>query len=406
VKLQLDAKTIASLALSPGRTEEFVWDADIGERFGLRLRRRTDGGLQRTWVVQYRADGRTRRLTLGGADKVSPAQARDAARKLLARVELGHDPQGEREAKRREATRTVRSLVADYLAAKESELRPTSQRINKLYLTGSYFRPLHSLPVNAVTRSSAATCIRAIVRNHSTATAAAARRALSAFFAWAIAEGALGDAPNPVDGSHRPADPTPRSHVPTPAELATVYRACGDGDFGRIVKLLTLLGSRRAEVGGMRWSELDLAAGTWTLPAERSKNRRAITISLPAAALAIIESVPRTNRDHLFGDRAGEGFTSWSRYKTDLDRRLVGKVRPFRIHDIRRGAATGMADIGIEPHVVEATLNHYSGHRRGAAGIYNRSRYERAVKAALVRWSEHVLALVEGREGRVVALHA
>jgi integrase len=347
-----------------------------------------------------------RRLTLGGADKVSPAQAREAARKLLARVELGHDPQAERAAKRHAAKRTVRALVADYLAAKESELRPTSHRLNKLYLAGPYFRPLHSLPVNAVARSNVATCIRTIARNHSSATAAAARRALSAFFAWAIAEGALGDSPNPVDGSHRPDDPTPRDHVPTPAELATIYRTCGDDDFGRIVRLLVLLGSRRGEVGGMRWSELDLDAGTWTLPSERSKNHRAITIPLPPAALAVIKSVPRTNRDHLFGDRAGEGFTSWSRCKTGFDRALAGKVRPFRLHDIRRGVATGMADLGVEPHVIEAALNHYSGHRRGVAGVYNRSRYERAVNAALVRWDEHVRALVEGGESKIVPLHA
>ena len=65
-----------------------------------------------------------------------------------------------------------------------------------------------------------------------------------------------------------------------------------------------------------------------------------------------------------------------------------------------------MADIGIEPHVIEAVLNHYGGHRRGVAGTYNRSTYERAVKAALARWSEHVLALVEGRESNVVPLRA
>jgi len=81
-------------------------------------------------------------------------------------------------------------------------------------------------------------------------------------------------------------------------------------------------------------------------------------------------------------------------------------VKPWRLHDIRRTVATRMADIGIEPHVIEAVLNHYSGHRAGPAGVYNRSPYERAVKAALVRWSEHVLALVEGRADNVVAFPA
>jgi integrase len=395
MKLRLDAKTIPALVLPKGRADEICWDAEL-EGFGLRLRRRTNGDLLRNWVTQYRASGHTRRITIGSADKITPTQARDAARKLLARVELGHDPQAEKETKRQEATRTFKAVVDDYLAAKESELRPESFRVTKLYLTGPYFRPLHRMPVAAVTRADVATCIRSIVRKHSTPTGAAARRALSAFFAWAIAEGLLGNGANPVDGSHRPEDPRPRDRVLTDAELVAIWNACGEDDPGRIIRLLTLLGSRRQEASGMRWSELDLGAGTWSLPAERSKNHRAHTITLPPAALAIIEQVPRTDRAQLFGARAPGGFVAWGKAKADLDRRLSNSVKPWRIHDIRRTVATGMADIGIEPHVIEATLNHYSGHRRGVAGIYNRSPYDRAVKAALARWAEHVLALVEG----------
>jgi integrase len=406
MKLKLDAKTTAGLALAKGRAEEFAWDTEL-EGFGLRLRRRSDGRLLRTWAAQYRADGHTRRITIGGADKVTPGEAREAARKILARVALGHDPQGEKQAKRQQAAHIVRSTVAAYLEAKQSEWRPVSLRITKLYLlTGPYFRPLHPLAISAVTRTDVATCIRAIARKHSTATAAAARRALSAFFAWAIADGLIGDGSNPVDGSHRPADPTPRDRVLAAAELVAIWNACGDDEHGRIMRLLILLGSRRQEVGGMRWSELNLEAGTWTLPAGRSKNRRAHTIALPAAALAIIKSVPQqAGRDCLFGDRADDGFTSWSNSKVELDRRLAGAVN-WKLHDVRRTVATHMADIGIEPHVIEACLNHYSGHRRGVAGVYNRSNYERAVTAALARWSEHVLALVEGRESNVVTLRA
>jgi integrase len=403
VKLQLTTKTVTALTLPKGRADEICWDAEL-EGFGLRLRRRTDGGVLRNWVAQYRANGHTRRVTIGGADKVTPQQAREAARKLLARVELGHDPQAEKRAKRQQAARTVRSVVANYFEAKQGELRPESFRVLKLYLAGPYFKALHSLPVTAVTRADVAACVRTIVRKHSTATAAAARRALSGFFAWGIAEGLLGDGANPVDGSHRPADPPPRDHVLTDAELVAVWSACGDDDHGRIVKLLMLLGSRRQEVGGMRWSEIDLDAGTWTLPAARSKNGRVHTIALPPAALVLISAVLRTDRDHLFGDRSGAGFTSWGPAKTALNRRLAGMVRPWRIHDLRRTVATRMADIGIEPHVIEAALNHHSGHRRGIAGVYNRSTYERAVKAALARWSEHVLALVEGREDKIITL--
>jgi integrase len=407
MKLKLDTKTIAALALPKGKPEDFAWDAEL-EGFGLRLRRRSDGDLLRTWVAQYRANGHTRRVTVGPANKITPTQARDAARKILARVALGHDPQGEKQAKRQQAARTFRAVVADYLEAKQPELRPGSFRVTKIYLTGSYFRPLHAFAVTAVTRTDVAACIRAIVRERSIPTAAAARRTLSAFFAWSIAEGLLGDGANPVGGSHRPDDPPPRDRVLSNAELVAIWNACGDDDPGRIIRLLILLGSRRQEVGGMRWSELDLNAGTWTLPAERSKNHRSHMIALPAEALAIIKSVPRTSRDHLFGDRADTGFTGWSHARAGLDRRLAGGIvkQPWHIHDLRRTFATRMADLGVEPHVIEATLNHFGGHRAGVAGVYNRSSYERAVTAALVRWSEHVRALIEGRASNVVTLRA
>ena len=402
--MKFDVRTVAEAALPPGKTDHIEWDDDL-PGFGLRLR----AGGNRSWVAQYRtADGRTRRTSIAIVAKLSPADARQAARKILAKVALGHDPQGEKAAQRQQAVRTVRALIAAYLEAKQPELRPESFRVTKLYLTGPYFKALQVLAVIAVTRSDIAAAIRAIVRNHSTATAAAARRALSAFFAWCIAEGELANGANPVDGSHRPADPTPRDRVLTDAELVEIWKAaCQDDEPGKIIRLLILLGSRRQEIGGMRWSELDLDAGTWTLPAERSKNRRAHTITLPPAALAIINSVPRTSRDHLFGDRAADGFTAWSNAKADLDRRLGDAVKGWRLHDLRRSAATKMADIGIEPHVIEACLNHYSGHRAGVAGVYNRARYEQATKLALVKWADHVLALAECRAPaeNVVSLH-
>jgi hypothetical protein len=79
-------------------------------------------------------------------------------------------------------------------------------------------------------------------------------------------------------------------------------------------------------------------------------------------------------------------------------------VQPWRLHDIRRTVATGMADIGVAPHVIEAALNHISGHKAGVAGVYNRSSYEREVRVALARWADHIEAIVEGTERKVVAL--
>ena len=179
-------------------------------------------------------------------------------------------------------------------------------------------------------------------------------------------------------------------------ELAAIWRACGDDDYGRIVKLLTLTGCRRGEIGGMCWSEFDVGNGMWTLPAERAKNKRALVLPLPPAAWQIVESVPHiVDRDQLFGERSDVGFRSWYSSKMALDARCG--VTGWTVHDIRRTVATKMGDLGVLPHVIEALLNHASGHKRGVAGTYNRSIYEKDVRAALVLWADHVHTLASGR---------
>lgn len=390
--MKLDANAVATLDLA-GRRDLLVFDEAL-PGFGLRLRASGDR-VRRSWVCQYRVHGRSRRVLIGAVEKVAPLDARKAAKRILAEVALGGDPQGARAAGRREAARTVRATVDAYLAAKRPELRPSSLRISRLYLTGSYFRPLHPLAVGNVTRADVARAIRAIVGKHSAVTAAAARRAFSAFFGWAIAEGLLGNGANPVDGAFSPEGPAARDRVLSDAELVTVWRACLDDDFGRVTRLLILLGSRRQEVGGMCWSELDLDTATWTLPAARSKNKRSHTITLPAAAVDIIRSVPLSTRDNLFGDRAEGGFTHWGG-KQRLDGRLAGAVKAWTLHDIRRTAATGMINIGVEPHIVEAVLNHFGGHRAGIAATYNRSKYTEQIARALQRWADHVEQLLSG----------
>jgi hypothetical protein len=77
---------------------------------------------------------------------------------------------------------------------------------------------------------------------------------------------------------------------------------------------------------------------------------------------------------------------------------------PWVLHDLRRVCSTGMNSIGIEPHIVEACLNHVSGSRSGVAGTYNRYQYLPEKTAALARWADHIAALVEGRSAKVVRL--
>jgi len=398
--MKLDGKTVASLTLPAGKTDVIFFDSKL-PGFGFRLRASSDGHVRKSWIVQYRHAGMSRRLLLGNAEALSATQAREAAGKALAVVALGGDPQADKIARRHQDAHTLKALADEFLLVKETTLRPSSFTELRRYLqTGPYFKALHSMPVDRITRRDVAARVLAISRESGATTAARARVALSGLFAWALGEG-LAES-NPVIGTNAPKEPPSRNRVLSDAELATVWNACGDDDFGRAVKLLILTGQRRTEVGGMRWDEIK--NGQWRIPSTRTKNHREHTLPLPGMALSIIEAVPRVvNRDPVFGERAANGFTGWSNNKRDLDAKLGDQVRPWTLHDLRRSAATGMANIGVQPHIIEQILNHQSGHRRGDAGIYNRSPYEREVRAAMALWSDHVRSLIEGGERKVLA---
>jgi integrase len=231
-------------------------------------------------------------------------------------------------------------------------------------------------------------------------------------FNWAIREG-LDIPANPVLGTNRPAQPRSRERVLTDKELAEIWAALGDDDYGRIVKLLLLTAQRRGEVGGMRWNELDADINVWTIPGTRTKNHREHTVPLTDVALALIPAC-REGRDHVFGDGprvrgdSHRGFSGWSKSKAALEARILAarqkaadaeheaeSLPDWRLHDLRRTAATVMADrLGVFPHIVEAVLNHVSGHRAGVAGVYNLARYEAEMRAALRAWADHVNRIV------------
>ncbi len=184
-----------------------------------------------------------------------------------------------------------------------------------------------------------------------------------------------------------------RERVLTNAELAALWRALPADHFGDIVRLLILTGQRREEIGGLRWSEVDLDRGLIVLPPERTKNKRTHELPLSPQVRAILEGQPqRKDRNLIFGHGAGS-FAGWNNCKKRLDRAVGKTVGPWRLHDLRRTAATGMAELGILPHIIEAVLNHVSGHKGGVAGIYNRARYEGEMRDALQKWANHVEAL-------------
>ena len=155
-------------------------------------------------------------------------------------------------------------------------------------------------------------------------------------FAWAIGEGLIDS--NPVIGTNKAAEEKSRERVLDDTELANIWAACRDDDYGRIVRLLLLSGQRRDEVGSMKWSEVDLDGATWTLPGDRTKNGRVHVVPLAPAVIDILKSAkeaPRLPRpgeaaDLVFGERRG-GFSGWSRAKARLDQRIQQPASRWRV---------------------------------------------------------------------------
>ena len=227
---------------------------------------------------------------------------------------------------------------------------------------------------------------------------------MSKMFSWLVQHRRVDK--NPCDGVHRPETPQARDRVLSDAEIVTFWRAAdGVGEpFGQLLKLLLLTGCRLNEVAGMRRAELSEDGTTWTLPKERTKNKRPHVVPLPPLARDLLDSVKRIeSRAGLMFTTTGETPVSgWSRVKGRLDEAM--KAPLWRLHDLRRTAATGMAGLGVAPHIVEAALNHVSGVRAGVAGVYNRALYTAEKKAAAERWASHVEGLVAGRKAKVVPM--
>ena len=380
-----------------GKADKIYFDTDL-RGFGLRLRAGSD---RKVWVCRYEYGGVQRKLTFGDTTVVAPDEAREKAKREMAKVVLGDDPQAKKTEDKARARITLRYVANQYLQRKQGRLSPKSLKEAERYLLKS-FRKLHALPVHTITRRDVAVVLSDLAIKAPIA-AGRGRAHLSALFTWAAGEGLL-DGDNPVAGTNNPGPVVARDRVLSDSELAGVWNSCSDNEGGRIVKLLILTGARRDEVGGMCWGELDRSNGTWTIPAGRTKNRREHTLTLPGLAWSIIDATPRRQfNDRLFGIGA-RGFNNFHKTKAVLDNRCP--IAPWRFHDVRRTVATRMADIGIQPHIIEQVLNHQSGHKAGVAGVYNRSAYTREVKNALAIWADHVASIVSGEEKKILQFPA
>jgi integrase len=238
--------------------------------------------------------------------------------------------------------------------------------------------------------------------------------ALSVFFRWLRSERLI--LVNPCTGLDRPPPPPARSRVLTPDELRWFWQACEAADapinprgpkpFQPMLRLLSLTGCRVNEVAGMIGKELgggNLAG--WTIPGSRTKNHLEFVVPLSPLAREIIPTV-EGKPGFVFTTTGKTAVSGFSRIKRRLDAAMLEIARAetgnpeltipkFRLHDLRRTFSTGMNALGIAPHIVEASLNHVSGHKAGVAGTYNKYEYYDEKHAAVECWARWVALVID-----------
>jgi integrase len=412
---------LAIKALKPGTSRREVPDGLIS---GLYLALQPTGAA--SWVVRYRFGKAPRKLTLGRYPAISLKDARKLAQEALVAVARGEDVAAAKQAAKTVAPAPIirdrlDDVVKAYLAREAKAMREASRREITRLLEGEILAAWPDRRLSEITQSDVHDFRDAITdgtrkwRPGAGPAPILANRAFAAFRQvcnWAVERGLLERSPCE---KVRATPERSRDRVLSDQEIKPTWQAAETirWPFGDAIKLLLLTGARRDEVSEMRWPEVDIAAGTWTLPASRTKNGVAHVIPLSRLALEILENLPRVEGDFVFTTNGKTAVSGWSRAKTQMDREIANlcggaPIPHWQIHDLRRTAASTMAGLGVAPHVVEAVLNHKSGTIRGVAAVYNRYAYAAEKRHALEALARAIEAIVNGEPAasNVVALAA
>jgi integrase len=406
-----------------GRLE--YWDSQL-PGFGLRIAAPRQGKpARRTWqvFVGVKVAGKRQmvRETLGTMAEIpNVAEAREKARLSMAKARAGTNPMAEKrqieaerialeEAEQKRRENTLGAVIERYLAERptlDSKGRPLASEylaeIARTLRRDVVKSALGEKPANEVTRGEIRDLLADIVDRGRGGQANHLLSYLRTALKWAVDERLVSE--NVTAGIKPPAPKFERERALEDVEIKLFWRACEEigWPFGPFGQLLLLLGCRRDELADATWGEFDRQdKKVWTLPGSRAKNRRPLITHLPQIAIDIVDRLPRiaSVKDYVFttGLTAGANpVTGFGRARENLiaNMRQSTEVEWFTWHDLRRTQATGLASLGVAPHVIDKIQNHSTGKISGIQRIYNRFEYLPERKAALDAWAAHVAKLV------------
>lgn len=368
------------------------------DQAGLRLRIGVSG--KASWVLGCRdPNGDARRFLLGEFPAMGLRDAREAARKTREDVRQGADPIAQARARRRSAAdakagiNTLASLIDLYAERVGTELKSWAECDRRIR---HVFAPFVDKALASLTAADLQMHADAYTAKQS---AAAAVRYLRPILKWAAAPG-RGYLPMTVALITPPATVKKRDRVLSRAELAAVLPVlrAGASTYRSAMLFMLLTLARREEVSSARWRDVDMDAAEWRIP--ETKNGTAHRVPLSRQALAVLAQMERAAQeakrdqagaenpdaarpapeDLIFPSEQGNTLANWDRATKRVWKET--KTTGWQRHDLRRTAATLLGEMGVEPHIIEAALNHAALHS-ALASLYNRARYLPQVRQAL-----------------------
>lgn len=399
-------------ATKPKGTQFMVWDQII-PAFGVRV----SAGGKKAFIVMRRPAGGSKpiRVTLGHYPAMSLERARQAASAALAELISGKVPRQERErrlAEQREIEATTfRAVTSRYLQHIAS--RRSRDSIAGL-IEREWISRFGDRPIASISRREIIAAIEGIrdckrrkggKRLGGPAAARKALRYLKRICRFAVARDLLTTSPaDHVSAAELLGKETVRQRTLIDAEIKQIWTAMawdiaddtavqhrGRWPSAPFVRLLLLLGVRRGELAAARWTDIDLQRRTWLIPSEHAKTAEPHLVPLPLEAVHILESLPRfTGCEFVFTYDGKRPIVAWSPFKERIDE-MVGKIKPWTLHDLRRSARSNWSALGVQPHIAEMMLGHRQG---GIIGTYDTHRFEHERRAALEAWSRRIAEIV------------
>jgi integrase len=359
---------------------------------------------RRDWLLRYRPRRQPQRaVALGTYPAVSLSKARERAGEIVAAAKRGVDLilLEERDVEARRATEAkARPLCETASAYLESVRRLKSWPSIESRTRRHIIPKFGDKPIGEITRADVVEFLDSLERHQGLRHQVnRCLETLRLIFAFAMERELI--LVNPAVGVSKRKVEIPRDRALSSDELRRLWWAIDD--LPQLPKAyfrtVLLTGGRRDEVRGMAWSEVDLDAALWRLPAERNKSTRPFEIPLPVQVVETVRMLPRIG-PLVFTVNGHRAMTVRGWF--DRLRQTTG-LTDVRLHDLRRTVRTGLAKLGVPFEIAERVLNHAMP---GLQAVYNVHTYSAEKRRALQLWAEHVLAIAEERKPKVVAFQS